>query len=403
MNSNNNRKVTTFDHFIFMLVTFLYWFSLYIYVPILSPYMEWLGASYTFIGIVLGSYGFMQVAIRFPLGVYSDKLQRRRPFIWLGMIISAISCFGYLITDLLGWALVFRALSGISAATWVAFTVLYASYFTKNEATKAMGVISFITVGGQLAGMVFSGIVTDIFGWLTPFFLGGIAAVIGFVLSFQIKETAGDGGGMPMKVKDLTAVVKEPSLLKVSFLSILAHSILFITMFGFTPNYAMNLGATATELSYLVMAFMVPHAIGAIVVSRRFSQRFGRWNTLLAGFFLSGACSLIIPFTPLFEWLLITQLFNGFGLGMILPMLLGMAIQTVSDEKRATAMGFYQAVYAIGMFAGPFLAGWLSSAGGLETGFYLAGIVGVISVFLIVIWMRTEQRAAEKGRRKELE
>ena len=50
---------------------------MYTYVPVLSPYLE--SKSYTFsvIGIILGSYGFMQILIRLPLGIYSDKLGKR--------------------------------------------------------------------------------------------------------------------------------------------------------------------------------------------------------------------------------------------------------------------------------------------------------------------------------------
>ena len=43
--------------------------------------------------------------------------------------------------------------------------------------------------------------------------------------------------------------------------------------------------------------------------------------------------------------------------------------------KRATAMGLFQAVYAIGMFTGPWLSGILADAIGLQPMF---GIVGIL-------------------------
>src|SRR5690554_2198278 len=148
----NNKPVTItrFDHFIFILVTTLYWTSLYIYVPILSPYVESLGATYTFVNIVLGSYGLMQILIRLPLGILSDRMRVRKPYIALGLLTSALSCLCFALTDQLGWTLVARAIAGISASTWVAFAVLYASYFLKHESTRAMGIISLVTVLGQL-------------------------------------------------------------------------------------------------------------------------------------------------------------------------------------------------------------------------------------------------------------
>lgn len=56
-------------HALFAVVTMLYWSSMYIYVPVLSPYLEFRGLSMGLIGFVLGSYGLTQLVIRLPLGL----------------------------------------------------------------------------------------------------------------------------------------------------------------------------------------------------------------------------------------------------------------------------------------------------------------------------------------------
>lgn len=75
---------------LFIAVTLCYWCSMYTYVPILSPYLEDIRFNYALIGIVLGSYGFMQLVVRFPLGLWSDRLGRRKPFVLLGFAIQSI-------------------------------------------------------------------------------------------------------------------------------------------------------------------------------------------------------------------------------------------------------------------------------------------------------------------------
>jgi MFS family permease len=61
---------------------------------------------------------------------------------------------------------------------------------------------------------------------------------------------------------------------------------------------------------------------------------------------------------------------------------MNMSIQSAPYGKQATAVGFYQAVYAISMFAGPALAGGGSEFFGLKGGFILASVVGVIAFSL---------------------
>jgi predicted MFS family arabinose efflux permease len=362
-------------------------------VPILSPYLESRSLSYLLVGVILGSYGFVQIFVRLPLGIFSDKLRLRRPFLAMGLATGALSCLLFAISDQWGWTLAARAVSGVSASCWVAFTVLYASYYHKNDATLAMGRISTLTVIGQLIGMGLSGLLADHWGWNAAFWTGAGIGLVGFIIAFAIKEPKEGVSRIPIQVKDLLNVMRMPTLLKVSTLSILAHCVLFITMFGFTPSQAVALGASKTDLSLLVFAFMIPHAAAAYITSRWIVPKIGAWNAVLIGFTVSSICTVALALAPSFGWLAFSQVFNGFAQGMHLPLLLGLSIQRVDISKRATAMGFYQSVYSIGMFAGPFLAGWLNESFGLASGFYLGGFFGLIAIVLTMIWSRSEQKS----------
>ncbi|MDX9832125.1 MAG: MFS transporter, partial [Anaerolineae bacterium] len=62
----------------------------------------------------------------------------------------------------------------------------------------------------------------------------------------------------------------------------------------------------------------------------------------------------------------IAHLFIGVALGISYPVLMGLSIREVGETERSTAMGLHQAVYAAGMFAGPWLSGILADAMGLR-------------------------------------
>lgn len=352
--------------------------------------MESLGGRFTLIGIVLGSYGLMQLLFRLPIGIFSDLIKLRKPFILFGMLTSALSCMIFSITDGLGWILLARGLAGLAAASWVAFTVLFSSYFASWEVHRAMSSISFVVVLAQFLGMSLSGYFVSEWGWHAPFWIGGMISVMGVILSFFISEPTEGIERAPVRLRDLMSVMREPLLLKISLLSIVAHSIIFTTMFGFTPTYALHIGLQASDLSLMVFSFMIPHAIATLFMGKVFVPFFGEWRSLKIAFFLASFFTLVTPFVQIKGLFFVIQGFNGFSLGLIFPLLLGMSIESITPEKRATAMGAYQAFYSLGIFAGPFFSGMLNSLVGIEGGFYFASLLGLAATILIVIWNRKE-------------
>ncbi|MCM3569888.1 MFS transporter [Neobacillus mesonae] len=381
-------KIPIYNHLFFILVTFIYWFSMYIYVPIFVPYIYHLGGTAALAGLIVGSYGIMQILLRFPIGVLSDKWQIRKPFMILGLATAVISCLGFVLSESLAFALVSRVISGITASTWVAFTVLYASYFKKEESTKAMGNIQCITVLAQLTSMGLSGYLIGKWGWKAPFYFGAFIGIIGFTMSFWIKES--NKKELIKQNIQIHEVVKHPLILKASLLSALAHSVLFITMFGFSTNQALNIGATKESLIVLVFSFMIPHALAPIVTGQYLLTRFNRWHVLFAGFLGTAVFSMVIPLVTDLTVLYVTQIFNGFALGMLIPLLMGMAIQEIPNKNYATAMGFFQSCYALGIFFGPFIAGKFTQSNGLETVFFIAGFLGLTGTVLSLVWYKLE-------------
>lgn len=110
-----------------------------------------------------------------------------------------------------------------------------------------------------------------------------------------------------------------------------------------------------------------PTALAAWFGGRHLASRLGENGTIILGFVVSGIFTLAIPFTSSLWLLMLTQALAGFGTGFTSPVLMSLSIKHMDTGKRATAMGFYQAIYGLGMFGGPLmmvLAGdWLSLIG----------------------------------------
>lgn len=365
---------------LYYVVTMLYWFAIYTYVPLLSPYVSSLGGSLSTAGIIIGSYGFTQMLVRIPLGIWSDRLRRRKPFVIAGLVVGTLSSIGLALTHTAAWALVFRALAGVAAASWVVFTVLYASYQEDSHASRAMGVISFYTSVAQMAASVLGGLVANRYGWHAAFWAGAVGGCIGIVLAFGIREKAPDRDASGIRISELLLVGRDKVVLGVSTLAILAQVITFSTMFGFTPKAATNLGASKSDLSWLSLASTLPNAIASIYGARSLVNRIGARRVVALGFGISTLFTAVIPFLHSLPLLYATQAFNGFGQGLCMPVLMGLSIHHVSQKQRATAMGFFQAIYSIGMFGGPALCGVIGDWFGLGGSFFAVSLISLIAV-----------------------
>ncbi|MFC5451463.1 MFS transporter [Paenibacillus aestuarii] len=362
-------------------VTLLFWMSMYTSVPIMAPYVEYLGGSHQLAGWIVGMYGISQMLLRIPVGVLSDRFHKRRLFITFGLLFTALGGLGLWITKDFTWILVLRALAGAAAATWVDFTVLFTSYYKHEESTKAIGTISFFNSAGQMIGILAAGWAADSLGWEAAFIMGAILGVIGMAGSFFLVEKI-EPDAPKITLRGISGVATDRTLLLVSMLAILSQILTFATVFGFTPVYATDLGADKFSLSLLTFFSNVPVAIASLLGGRRWAAKFGEKRVVVWGFALMGIFTFTIPFIHHLWLLMLTQALAGFGRGLSFTVLMALSIKHMPADKRATAMGFFQAIYGLGMFVGPVLMGIIGDWFALREGFILLGIIGIVSAGL---------------------
>ena len=107
---------------------------------------------------------------------------------------------------------------------------------------------------------------------------------------------------------------------------------------------------------------------------------------------------LIVPLINNIPLLAVAQGVSGFGRGLVYPLLMGLSIREISGEDRATAMGVFQAVYAIGMFLGPTTAGAVADAVGLSGAFIVAGTVSLIAAAAALTLLGRTNDLSKRGR-----
>ena len=391
---------------------FLFWFSVYTYPSFLTDYaVHGLGATKVMAGMIVGSYGFTQMVLRIPLGILSDVLKKRKLFVMIGFGLSILASAGLTLVGLLAGraavpqglalaALLFRGMSGMTAATWVNFSVLYSASYRGDQVPAAMSRIIVPQCGSQVVAMLLGAQLAGNFGVTYAFLLATAAGLVGLIVMARVQEQPPEGE--PMTLRGFLAVAQDRDLILGTALATVYQLVTWATVQGFVQNWAREvIGFTTAQLGYLSVANLLPNTIVSRFSGGVLTRRFGRRAVLTAGFAcLAGAC-LLYPHTNSLVTLLAVQALFGSGVGLIMPLTMASAIQNIPNEKRGAAMGIYQAVYGLGMFVGPVLAGAVIerfSAGaanavpGYIANFHVAAVIALAGGVAAMLLVRKRAR-----------
>ena len=356
----------------------LYWFSLSTYIPILPTYAKDLGAGYQLIGVILGSFGLTQVLLRLPLGIISDRLKRRKVFLVVGTILGLASGLGmWLFRDVYS-LLFFRILSGIAATAWVLQTVLFALCYPQAEGGKAMGLVTAVVNFGEMSAMFVGGLVAQYYGQEQSFLLAALIAVPALACNTAIREVPAKAAREPVSLSEIAAMTRDWSLALPSLLGLVIQVVTYGTVFGFVPLVAQSLGANYTEIGLLPTIYLLPGIMASLLSATFFRRIFSERFMVTGGFLMMAAGCFAIPFVPDITTLFVTQAIAGFARGLVFPLLMSLGIRDIAGNRQATAMGFFQTVYGMGMFLGPLVVGAISSWAGMFWGFVFVGMTGIM-------------------------
>jgi len=360
---------------LFAAAVFFYWIALYLYVPTLPTYAATKTDRLALIGTVVSMYGLWQALIRLPLGITADWLGRRRVLILGGVALVSLGALVMGSATTITTLAIGRAITGLSAGTWVLLVVAFSGLFPPDEAVRATALLTLVGSLGRMLATGTNGVWNSIGGYPLAFRLAAIAGVVAFVCILLTRETRRPSVTPNLgKVKTL---LLQPAVLVPSLLALVAQYANWSSTFGFTPIVAQRLGASDTMVGMLV-SLNVGVTMVANLATATLSKRIPTRWLAIAGFVALALGFTGLAWAPSLPVVFASEFCVGFSMGILSPTLMGLSIQRIPDAQRSTAMGFHQAVYAIGMFAGPWLSGILGDAIGIPLTFTITGIATLL-------------------------
>jgi MFS family permease len=373
---------------LYVIAVFLYWIALYLYMPTLPTYVQSKSDNLAMVGVILSMYGLWQAIIRLPLGIAADWLGWRKPFIIVGFAIAGLGAWTMGAADSANGLLIGRAITGLAAGTWVPLVVVFSSLFPPHEAVRAMAMLTFVGSVGRVLATGVTGSLNEMGGYSLAFFLAAGTAAMAILIVLPAKEEY----RLPQRpsVAGIGNLITRPDVLLPSLLAALSQYANWTTTFAFIPILARQLGATDVMQSVLMSLRMGMVILGNLMATAIVS-RVGTRRLVYFSFVLLSAGTAGAALAPSLLLIFAAQFCVALAQGISYPVLMGMSIQQVADAERTTAMGLHQALYAIGMFGGPWLSGILADAMGIRPMFGVTAFVCLGLGLLITRWLTTDQ------------
>ena len=364
----------------------LYWATLELYLPTLPTYIADKTGALSQVGVILSMYGLCQALVRFPLGIASDWVGRRKVFVVVGLALAGVGALILGRAEGVAGLYLGRIITGVAAATWVPLLVMFTALFPPEESVRASAMITLISSAARAAATGGTGWLNDWGGYGLAFRLAAGLAVLGILLILPSRD--------PRRVPrtphpgTLLRLITRSDVLLPSLLALASQFAMWGTTFAFNPIMARQLGASDRTLG-LLMSLNAVAMLGGSMVATAGAHRFGGRALSYAGLIMQSVGVAVIALAPSVAVVLVAQAIIGLSQGISYPVLMGLSIRHVDEGQRTSAMGLHQTIYALGMFGGPAVCGVLADAVGIRPMFaIIAGLALVAALGLMRLYVR---------------
>ena len=355
------------------LISALTYVAVGITAPLISLYLQALGADYQQISFILTSVVLTSLFASYIWGRLSDHFKRRKPFLITGLFILSLAFFFLSRAANPSFAWASRIFEGLGSSAIATLTLAMMGDMLQNNPNRGrqMGFYRGLASAAFALGSVSGGWIADHIGITAALMLCASIYFLTALLTFAIQENP------TRSLTGLQPSTSAPSALRTTYYAprttgftqglpilFLVGIVLWIAAHtasaSMWPNYMTSLGYTKTQ-NGLLWGFAALIEFPAMWFSGILSDRWGRPTLLTVGGLGIGLTNLgYFALAGFFPFLIVIQIMRGIGFGSYTSNAMTFAAELGTPEERGSRSGLYNSVSSAGSLIGSMLGGTLA-------------------------------------------
>ena len=356
--------------------------GLFLILPVFAIHAQSLpgGDNSTLVGLAMGMYGLTQAIGQIPFGIASDRHGRKRIII-IGLVLFILGSLIAAVDTHIGWVIVGRAVQGAGAVS-AAVTALIADSTRDEHRTKAMALVGASIGLTYAASLVISPLLYSAVGMRGMFLFVATLAAIAIVIVVFVTPKAPP---RPAERTSFVDVLRDAELMRMNFGVFALHAIQ-MSMFVVLPNAMVSAAGMPVSEHWKIYLPVVLVSFVLMLPPIFLGEKRGRMKQVfVSAIFLLvlveiGLRAAIVQSALSFELVVMLLLAFFVAFNILEASQPSLVSRLAPAGARGAALGVYNTMQAIGLFAG-------GAGGGLIAQHFGAPAVFTAGCLVTVAWL----------------
>ncbi len=368
-------------------------FSATLGLGVISPFLPELvgrhGANGFWIGMIFAGFGISRGIIVPFIGKMSDRTGKKI-FVASGLLLFAVISVLYPRARNIYELTLVRLLHGLSAGMIIPVVMAYVGETAeKGKEGRTINAIVMMFYFGLATGPLLGGYLGQIHGFDSVFYVMSALGVAAFLtVAFflpDIRKSAAEIHTRPASFK----ILFRDRNIKAVLLTAVFITLMLAVFMSFLPSVAMKDRVDVSHIGIIISAGIFLAGLLQIPFGRMADKldNIGKFLQAGAGSAIGMSALFVVPFCPDFHALLVAGLFVGIGTAVSISALSDLSVGIGKKVGMGSWMGIYNAAFSAGFALTPIAAGIIMDRMGIDSVFYVFGILAFFAVLMCVYFL----------------